>query len=46
MGREQRTQASEEGHLPATDKADQEDLIWLLQRTPYWYWPKRVGPHF
>jgi prepilin-type processing-associated H-X9-DG protein len=30
----------------ATDKGDQEDLMWLVQRTPYWYWAKRNGPHF
>ena len=30
----------------ATDKADREDLMWLVERTPYWYWPQRNGPHF
>jgi prepilin-type processing-associated H-X9-DG protein/prepilin-type N-terminal cleavage/methylation domain-containing protein len=46
LGREKRGLKPQIEPMPATDKADQEDLMWLVQRTPYWYWPLRNGPHF
>ena len=45
-GREARVRATMTSPLPATDKADREDLMWLVERTPYWYWSQRRGPHF
>jgi prepilin-type processing-associated H-X9-DG protein len=45
-GRERRIRDMLTSPVVATDKADQEDLMWLIQRTPYWYWAQRKGPHF
>jgi prepilin-type N-terminal cleavage/methylation domain-containing protein/prepilin-type processing-associated H-X9-DG protein len=45
-GRERRIRDTPTAPVPATDKADREDLMWLVERTPYWYWARRNGPHF
>ena len=28
----------------AVDDLDRQDLLWLLERTPYWHWSDRDGP--
>jgi prepilin-type N-terminal cleavage/methylation domain-containing protein/prepilin-type processing-associated H-X9-DG protein len=43
-GRDKKAPASV--YTPATAAADRQDLLWLVARTPYWYWPQRNGPHF
>jgi prepilin-type N-terminal cleavage/methylation domain-containing protein/prepilin-type processing-associated H-X9-DG protein len=30
----------------AVNEQDRADLLWLIERTPYWYWPQRRGPRF
>jgi prepilin-type N-terminal cleavage/methylation domain-containing protein/prepilin-type processing-associated H-X9-DG protein len=45
-GRERRIPCPNYTPVPAIDAADREDLMWLVQRTPYWYWSRRNGPHF
>jgi general secretion pathway protein G len=29
---------------PVVNDLDRQDLLWLLERTPYWYWDKRKQP--
>ena len=31
---------------PAKNELDRKDALWLIERTPYWYWSKRKGPFF
>jgi prepilin-type processing-associated H-X9-DG protein len=33
-----------DGLRGAFNSSDRSDLQWLLERSPYWYWPKRKGP--
>jgi prepilin-type processing-associated H-X9-DG protein len=31
---------------PPKNELDPRDALWLLERTPYWYWSQRKGPFF
>jgi prepilin-type N-terminal cleavage/methylation domain-containing protein/prepilin-type processing-associated H-X9-DG protein len=31
---------------PDRSELDRKDALWLIERTPYWHWPKRKGPFF
>jgi hypothetical protein len=32
------------GAFPPANPLDAEDLLWLIQRTPYWYWRNHEHP--
>jgi prepilin-type N-terminal cleavage/methylation domain-containing protein/prepilin-type processing-associated H-X9-DG protein len=35
----------DQGLICARNELDRRDLRWLLERSPYWDWPKRKGPN-